>query len=377
MIRGLKILSIGALLWGMVGCKKDEKVPVSDADKVNTVQAFYLPAVETEYGKNDPILRVVAGKSNGIDKPWDLDFHPTRENELWIINKGLESTGGSTVTIKGLGTSNPEYLWFMDGNAWHFMALPSALSFSQESGNWATTAEIQDANRQGGSFTGPTLWSSDFDIYAKDHGPGTNGSHLDMLHASPYSMGIESDKDNAFWVFDGYNRNLCWYDFKADHGPGNHWHEDGTVHRYVKMDLKREPGVASHMVLDRTTNWLYIADPANSRILRMNTKTGSKKEDLPLINEQLAEHWLMQDEEWEVFTTRGLLKPAGIEISNGVLYVSDHENGNIVAFSLETKEELARIETNRTGVMGIKADKNGHLYFVDSETSELVKVEPQ
>ena len=129
----------------------------------------------------------------------------------------LELEGGNTVTLTNVGLPGQNADRRVDGNAYHFMAHPSAMSFSKDNGNWASTAEILNANRRGTNFTGPSLWSSNMNIYARPS--GGNGSHLDMLHGSPYCMGIESDHDNAFWVFDSYNNCICYYDFAADHGP--------------------------------------------------------------------------------------------------------------------------------------------------------------
>ena len=304
-----------------------------------------------------------------------MDFHPSRENELWILNKGLENTGGSTVTISQAGMGDQKTEWRRDGNAWHFMAHPTALSFSKDNGNWATTAEILDANRQGGAFTGPSLWSSDMDVYARPS--GGNGSHLDMLHESPYSMGIEWDKGNAFWVYDGYNRTICWYDFVDDHGPGQSYHSDGKVHRYTDLVIKRKPGIASHMVLDHESGWLYIADPVNSRILKFNTTTGTKKKDITRSMEPLAENWEMTGADWKVFANTNLSEPSGIELSDGVLYVTDHSNGEIIAYGADTGYELGRFKTELPGIMGIKADSKGHLWFVSTDSDEIYKLEPQ
>jgi outer membrane protein assembly factor BamB len=354
-------------------CKEKEDDTPAPAT-VNTVPAFYLATTADAYGKNTPELTLIADQKDQIVAPWDLDFHPSRANELWILNKGTDRSGGNTVTITDVGGGNQKSEWRQDGNAWHFMALPSSMSFSQENENWATGAEILDANRRGGSFTGPSLWSSDMSIYAKPS--GGNGSHLDMLHSSPYSMGIESDKDNAFWVFDGQNEHICWYDFNSDHGPGNSDHDDGIVHRYSEVKVKRLDGVSSHLALDKSTGWLYIVDSGNARILKMNTKTGSKLKDLALFNEVLAEHWEMTGAEWKVFTSSNLKKPAGIEISNGVLYVSDFETGEIIAYGLESGFELARFNTGKEGIMGIKADASGKLWFVSSKTNQVYRVDP-
>jgi hypothetical protein len=374
----MKRLLYGLFLCTLVitGCKEDDSKPEPIKEKIDTVPAFYLPATDQSvYGKNTPELILIANSSDRIANPWDLDFHPTRENELWILNKGTESTGGNTVTISNVGMGSQKAEYRKDGNSWHFMALPSSLSFSKENSNWATGAEILDANRRGGSFTGPSLWSSDMNIYAKPS--GGNGSHLDMLHGSPFSMGIESDKDNAFWVFDGYNKHLCWYDFANDHGPGNSDHDDGKIHRYREVKLTRENGVASHMVLDKETGWLYIVDTGTKRILKVDTKTGTKKGNLNLTNEQLAEHWDMEGMDMKIFASSNLNKPAGIEISGKVLYVSDFETGEIIAYALENGYELARFDTGKKGIMGLKADSNGALWFVSSKTNEVFKIDPK
>jgi outer membrane protein assembly factor BamB len=352
-------------------CKKEK----DDGPELNNLPAFFIPKVFKDYGKVKPEMVLVASNREFVNDPWDIDFHPTRANELWILNKGTEQTGGTTVTLKNAGMSNQEALFRKDQNSWHFMALPSALSFGPN-GDWATSAEILDANRRGGSFTGPSLWSGNMSIYAQPS--GGNGSHLDMLHGSPYSMGIESDNNgNAYWVFDGYNKHICKYDFNQDHGPGNSDHDDGTIHRYTELTVTREPGVPSHMVLDKNTKWLYIADPANSRILMMNTKTGTKKSDIPLVNEVLAQHWEMEGLEWKVFTNINLKKPAGIEISQGLLYVSDYETGEIVAYNLSTQEEMGRISTGKSRVMGIKANTDGKLWFVANGSNEIYRIDPK
>jgi len=355
-------------------CKKKNDAPEA-VD--NHMPAFFKEATRSQYGQIAPKIVLVAGKSDNVDEPWDIDFHPTRANELWVLNKGTEQSGGTTVTISNAGLPNQSNDFRKDANSWHFMALPSALSFSKENGNWATTAEIQDANRQGGTFTGPSLWSSDMSVYAVPPAPGKNGTHLDMLHGSPYSMGIETDRDNAFWVFDGYYGHIVWYDFVWDHGPGNADHDDGKVHRFTEMKVSRYPGVPSHMVKYPVNNWLYIADPAKGQILRMNTKSGSKKGDLDIINETLAEHWEMQGLEWNVFKNDNLKRPSGMEIIGDLLYVSDYETGEIIVYNLKTEKEMGRLQTGKSKLMGLKADKNGHLWFVANGSSEIYKIEPQ
>ncbi len=373
-INYLTLIACCALI--ITSCKKKKDEPKPEPTVYNTVPAFFKSTTdESSYGKTMPDYIVVGKSSNALNMPWDLDFNPHRENELWVINKGTENSGGSTVMFTNVGLANQDFDYRKDGNAWHFMSLPSAISFSRENNTWAVSPDVLDANHQGGTFTGPSLWSTDLDIYAKPS--GGNGSHLDMLHGSPYSMGIEADKNNSFWVADGYNQQIVWYDFVNDHGPGNSDHSDGKIHRYSEVPIKRLPGVSSHLVLDKTTDWLYIADAGNKRILRMNTKTGTKLQDLPPFNEQLAEYWEMGGVQWEVFTDVNLLKPCGIEIIGNNLFVSDNQSGEIIAYDLTTKKELARINTGKAGIMGIKADMAGKLWYVNAVSNELIRIDPK
>jgi len=350
------------------GCKDDQEVVEPESNE-SSIPAFYGDA-----SNNEPTFTLVASSAERIAEPQDLDFHPMRENELWVINKGTNNTGGSTVTLTNAGMDGQEFDWRRDGNAWHFMALPSAISFSKENGNFGTTANILDANRNNGSFTGPSLWSSDLDIYARDPGPGLNGSHLDMLHGSPYCMGMESDKDNAFWVFDSYNEHITWYDFSDDHGPGHDDHSDGVIYRYTELEVTREPGVPAHMVKD-DASILYICDPAESRILWMNTLSGSIDRALPLVNELLASHQQMKDLEWGVFTDVDLDKPCGIEVVGNILYVSDFGTGEIIAYNTESNMELGRIDTGDAGIMGIKAGTDGKLWYVNANNSTVHRID--
>ena len=337
------LVAVGCVI-ALTSCKKEDEKKV-------LVKEFYQ-----NESFNAPTYKVIANGGDRISEPWDLDFHTQRPNELWVINKGTFNTGGTTVMLTDVGSDNQKADFRKDQNSWHFMALPSAIAFSKENGNWATTADIQDANRQGGSFTGPTLWSSDLNVYAMPS--GGNGSHLDMLHGSPYSMGIENDKDNAFWVFDGYHEEIVWYDFVKDHGPGNADHSDGKVHRYQNVEVKRRSGVPSHLVKDPNSNWLYIADAGNKRILRMDTKSGVEKGDLQLINEPLAEHKRMEAT-YEVFAEEKLEKPCGIEIIGTTLFVSDNETGEIIQIYQMWAKRLSIFEQFLLFLGGL-----GFLYFI-------------
>lgn len=372
-----------ALLITLESCKKDEddlvktKVKTEEPGPVmkNDIPEFFKEALEADYGKNAPSFIMIADGTSKIALPQDLDFNPTRENELWIINKGTEATGGSTVMLTKPGTPEMKFDYRKDGNAWHFMSLPSGISFSNN-GNWGTSPNVKDANHQGGTFTGPALWSGNLDVYARPS--GGNGSHLDMLHESPFSMGIENDRDNIFWVFDGYNQNICRYNFNLDHGPGADDHSDGQIHRYTELQVKRNPNVPSHLVLDRDKKWLYIVDGGNRRVLRMDISTGSKVKDLPVISEPVDQYWQMGSVVWEevVSSAAGLKQPCGIELVNNRLFVSDYETGEIICYDINTKAELRRINTGKPGIMGIKIGPDKKIWFVNATTNEVFRIDP-
>lgn len=355
-------------------CKED--APEPGDQKINTIPEFFKPANPDIYGLTPPEFRVFGTSQDRLNKPQDLDFNPTRPDELWVVNKEIAQTGGGTVMFVNPGSSIQLADYRKDGNARHFMALPSALSFSNN-GNWATSANILDANHNNGTFTGPTLWSGNLNIYAKPS--GGNGSHLDMLHASPYCMGIENEKDNVFWVFDGYNGHPVRYDFVADHGPGNDDHSDGIVRRYAEISLKRDPDVPSHLVLDKEKKWLYIVDGGNQRVVRLDITSGNKLKNLALINEPLAEHSEFSGVSWEVVipSSAGLKKPCGIEITSTRLFVSDYETGDIICFSLPDFKEIGRVYSGDPGIMGITLGPDGKLYYVNALTHEVGRLDPR
>jgi hypothetical protein len=333
-----------------------------------------------------PNFVTVADSSDNIDKPNDLAFHPHQDRamELWIINEGVPHTGGTTVTLFDTGTIDQTSTHIKDGNAWHFLSMPTALSFS-DNGNWASGLGVQDANHSGGTFAGPTLWSSDFAIYGAIGDPPTadvNGSHLDMLHGSPYSMGIAYERvadnphDNAFWVFDGYHGYPVRYDFQAPHYPGGHDHSDGLVHRYTEVELTKHDHLPSHMIVDQQTGWLYINDTGANRVLRLDVNSGQFAETLPLINEPLTEHWRMDGVIWEVFFEDDLVDPTGIALNDGRLFIGNHGTDEIVAIDIETGVELARIDVD-AGVRGLTIGPDGLLWMANYDQNRIVQVVPR
>ncbi|TNE65247.1 MAG: T9SS type A sorting domain-containing protein, partial [Bacteroidetes bacterium] len=328
-----------------------------------------------EFLAANPEFETVATAADQLDKPTDLDFFPIlAKNELWVINERNENSGGSTLTIYDAGTPDQSLLHRVDGNAWHFMSLPTALAFG-DNFNWASAPGVKDANHNNGTFTGPTLWSSDPAIYAQPS--GGNGSHLDMLHGSPYSMGIAHEVDNVYWVFDGWNKTIVRYDFQDDHGPGNDYHGDALVRRYLEIQVSPDRPVPSHMVLDKSSGWLYIVDNGNDRVLRLDIHSGQVSNSLPLINEPLAEHSQVSGVTWEVIIDEGLNRPCGIELIGNRLLVGDYATGDILVYDMENNfAELGRIATGQPGLTGIKVGPAGNIWFTNRLQNTLQQARP-
>jgi len=367
MLKINKIIVITFLITTAFSACKDDKVEPSQNLTPSNVPEFFAAGSD---GIIQPQAVKLSQSNSRILNPTDLDFNPTRPGEVWVTNEGTESSGGTTVRISNVNAETYAYDYRKDGNSWHFMALPTALAFS-ETGDWATTSGILDANRQGGSFTGPTLWSGDLDIYARPS--GGNGSHLDMLHGSPYSMGIASEKANVYWVFDGYNKHICRYDFSGDHGAGNADHGDGKIQRFTNIPVKRNGTVPSHMIMSADKNSLYVVDGGNKQVLKVDVASAKRKTALAFTNEILADH-----SEWnapfEVLTQDVDFNFCGIAINDNRLFVSDFTNGNIRCIDIATNKEVARIETGIEGITGLAIYEN-ELFFVSYKTNALYKLE--
>ena len=78
----------------------------------------------------------------------------------------------------------------------------------------------------------------------------------------------------------------------------------------------------------------------------------------------------------------GLVFAQGAEIAlgDGELFVSEYGNGNIVAYDLSTNGKvgtyLDEIQTTASAIMGLEIGPNGHLYYVDHDQNEVVRIDP-
>ena len=357
----------------------EDLVPFNDAGTATlTVNEPKPNLVDNILGSVYTITQI-ANSDNDLLVPRDLDFHPDlSRNELWVINKDTEASGGSTVKFSSVGEVDQSFLWQEDTNNGHFMSLPTGIAFA-DNGNFSTSPGVFDANHNGGDpFTGITLWSSDPAIYAQNTF-GPLGSHLDMLHVTPNSQGIAAETWNKFWVVDGFNGDVVMHDFRKDHGPGNDYHGNAIIRRYDEIQITKDPNdhVVSHCALDKNTGWLYVVDFGGQRVFRINTHSGTAggPGDFGPF-ETYVEYSMVTGYEKEVIITSGLVQPAGIEVIGDRLLVSDHANGDIIVYDISSPVvvEIGRIETNSSGIMGLTIGPDGRIWFVNATTHQLMVV---
>lgn len=336
------------------------------------------------------VNQISGSETDGLNNPRDLDFNTYQSdmNELWVINENSatfdSNFGGSTVTFYNAGTDSQWTDYRKDSYSGHFMHTASAIAFS-DNGGFANTLDIQDANgNPSGYFSGCSLWESDTSIYARVNQNGPElGSHWDMLHQSPFSVGIAAETANIYWLFDGFHNTIAKYNFQephSDHEHGGEDHSDGLVYRYDEVVVERVSGLSSHMVIDQGSDLLYVCDTGNNRIIRMNINSGSINYSLTPYGENIEGYYSMHNAEYETVIDSGLINPTGIDIYNNYLLVSDYSNGEIIIYNIEQQnnfQEIQRIQTNLSNdVMGIKVGPDGSIWYVCTNSNKLYQILP-
>ncbi|HET7542721.1 MAG TPA: hypothetical protein VFK05_22775 [Polyangiaceae bacterium] len=320
-----------------------------------------------------------------------LAFDPLREGELWVTlrrvpsNKpcletalsGCAALEGEVALVQGATSAEPSMTLKKDGNAWHFMRRPTSIAFGQN-GNLATCGEARTDNYEDDAidYSGPVLWSSDPAIFGALPKDGQNGTHIDMLHESPFCMGIAYERDNAYWVFNGKAGALDRYDFHEPHVVGGEDHSDGELSRYVEGELERVPEVPSHLALDHSQRQLYVADTARGRILRLSIDSGTPGASVPAF-ETLSANRRMDGASLVEFVAPGsLTAPSGIVFSVDRVIVTDNATSLIWWFKLDGSV-LGSVDTGLPAgsLSGITVGPDGKLYLSDLLTGTAYRVE--
>ena len=324
----------------------------------------------------------------------DIAFDPSHENRLWVLMREYESSDpcgeqvatpegcssleGSTAIIDNPGTDAASVQVIKDPNAWHFMRRPTGIAFGAGQ-TFATCGEARTGNFTDNSidYMGPSLWSSDLAIYGIQP-PGLNGSHLDMLHQTPFCMGIAHQNDNVYWVFNGNAGAIDKVDFQGDHGPGQDDHSNGEYFRYVLGQVARVPNVPSHLAFHQPSGKLYIADTGNGRIVRLDTQTGSMGPQITPLYDPIDPAVQMDGAVLEDVVPSGTLQqPSGLTVAGDVLFASDYATNVIYAFDLDgTLLRTLQIELPPGSVTGLTLGPDELLYFTEKPTGTVYRIEP-
>lgn len=313
-------------------------------------------------------VREVLTSSDGLSAPTDLAFHPENIDQLWVTNRGSDG-----MVVADDVSSTPSSVEVFDENfsGTHFLARPSGLAFGHN--GYFATSHDQDKVTQPTTpedFMGPTLWTADLDEF-----DGGHASHYDMLHNSPNSQGIAWERKNTYWVYDGWHGALTKYDFVSDHGAGGADHSDGVVRRYADGELGYRPNVPSNLVFDRDSSLLYAVDPANARVVVLDTTTGTDG-DLIARNYDGTDQRLVDDAVLEVFATAETLEmdaPSGLALHDGLLYVSDFDTGRIAALDLDGNL-VDWVDTGIVGLGGLTVSDDGAVWVCDVRGDRVLRI---
>jgi len=390
-----------------------------------------------------------ATKVPGLLSPVDVKFHPKADSppQLWVANRGRSQM----LVIRDPGSSQMSSMAWQDRAEYHYNSRVTALSFDQESGRTLVTCQNSKNDYNGklehNLFMGPTIYeiypvgsfygrpgdpvasiSPDGKKCTKPGFPDCFLIHSDMLHESPMCMGTVHDagavtkggfhtgatsSGHVYFYSDGSRGELMRFDAETLHGPGTLDHRTANIRRYVDIRLKPVDDVPGHMVLDRATRVLYVADPGNSRVLRVHADGGEFKRVAQCVPDECypshesyvpgtctngyctggrclgADGYgcyhiftetadLFEYELWNCSAqddfTKHVVMPSGLALGNGRLYVGDYASGRIHVFDLSGKE-LHHLQASTTGLAGLEFKcvnaTTCNLYFANALTSQV------
>lgn len=349
-------------------CAAAPETPLCDQA---TGECVALPAghpIGVKDGSPSSVVLVPVFEPDRMREPTDLDFNPERPDELWVVNRKDDSV----TIISKPGAPDSQAIRLRDPAASHFMDRPPAIEF----GHAGTFGVCGDSDNGGNYFMGPTLFSSDLDIFAEETPDGL-GSHLDMLHSSPFCKGLAHERDNVYWVFNGHDLSIDRYNFAVDHGPGNDDHADGEIYRYVPGEVLGIDEAPSHIFYRAEDRHLYIADTGHKRLLKLHTASGRPGSGFDGSEPVVARHHVDGAKLTELVPPGTLETPSGIEVHEGIVYVTDHATSRFHAFDLEGQP----VRTLDTGLpagslAGFTFGPDGKIYLVDLLSSRVYRIDP-
>ena len=191
---------------------------------------------------------------------------------------------------------------------------------------------------------------------------------------------IAWQRDNVYWVFDGFHSSITMYDFRVDHGPAGTDHTDGIVKRYVEGAVLWLENVPSHTQFDPPgSNLLYIADTGHSRIALLDTATGVQGAPVPPnydgTDQSRVDNAIITTFIDGLALDPVMATPSGSAIHDGHMFVTDNATSTIFAFDMQANlVDWLHTDLAPGSLMGITFDALGQLYVADALANQVVRI---
>jgi hypothetical protein len=265
-----------------------------------------------------------------------------------------------------------------DGISWHFMRRTTSIAWG-DGELFGTCGESFTDNYENEPepYAGPVLWSSNPAVFGVEPTAGQNGTHLDMLHETPFCMGIAHEQDNAYWVFNGDVGALDRYDFHTPHQIGGEDHADGEVYRYASGELLRTAEVPSHLAYDAQKKLVYVADTGHGRLLSVDPSTATPGDEIETYEVLVGSGERVGATVLELVPPGTLQAPSGLILVNDLLYVTDNATSRIHVFDT-TGKALTSLDTGLPAgsLSGIAIGPDERVYFTDLLSGAVRRIVP-
>ena len=124
---------------------------------------------------------------------------------------------------------------------------------------------------------------------------------------------------------------------------------------------------------------MYIADTGNNRIAVLDTESGEAGEDLERAEPETI-HYEMVGATLSTFIDGvdfGMVAPSGIDIIDDILFVTDNETSEIIAFDM-AGEEIDRLDTRLApgSLMGVAVRSMEEIWLVSATEDRIYRLQP-